>query len=103
MKIKKSDTVLIIAGKDRGKTGTVEAVLPTVNRVVVSGVNAFKKHVKPSMKNPQGGAVELHRPIHVSNVMLLDEATSKPTRIGYKVDGKDKFRVARLSGKQIGK
>lgn len=101
MKFKKGDKVLIIAGKNRGKTGTIEATIPGVNRVVVSGINMYKKHVKPSTKNPQGGVVELFRPIDASNVMLLDE-NNKPTRIGVKIEGKDKVRVARSTGKVVG-
>lgn len=103
MKIKKGDNVLIIAGKDRGKTGTVDAVLQQENRVVVSGVNAYKKHTKPSPRNPQGGIIEAFRSIHASNVMLLDGETNKPTRIGYIVKDGEKTRVARISGKPVGK
>ncbi|HEY1074113.1 MAG TPA: 50S ribosomal protein L24 [Patescibacteria group bacterium] len=101
MKLKKGDTVLIIAGKDRGKTGKIEAVLPTKGRVLVAGVNAFKKHVKPSAQNPQGGVVEAFRAIDASNVMLLDPETQKPTRIGYQGNGKDKVRTSRLTNKAI--
>lgn len=102
MKLKKGDTVVIIAGKDKGKTGKVEAVLAELNRVVVEGVNAYKKHVKPSAKNPSGGVIEAHRPLHASNVMLLDE-NNKPTRVSYTIEGKDKVRVARTTGKAVGK
>jgi large subunit ribosomal protein L24 len=101
MKLKKGDTVLIIAGKDRGKTGTIEAVLPTKDRVLVTGINSFKKHVKPSTKNPQGGIIEAFRPIHVSNVMFLDNETKKPTRIGMKIEGNDKVRFSKVSGKTL--
>lgn len=101
MKFKQGDKVLIITGKNRGKTGTIEAVIPATNRVVVSGINAYKKHVKPSIKQPQGGIIELFRPIDASNVMLLD-AENKPTRVGTKVEGKDKVRVARTTGKVVG-
>lgn len=101
MKIKKGDTVLIITGKDRGKTGVVEAVLPTSDRVAVSGVNKYKKHAKPSRNNPQGGIIEISRPLHISNVMVIDTETKKPTRVGYKIEGNDKVRVARTTGKLL--
>ncbi len=102
MKLHKGDNVLIIAGKDRGKTGVIEAVLPRENRVAVAGVNKFKKHVKPSAKAPQGGIVEIFRPIHASNVMLLDN-NKKPTRVGVQISGKDKVRVARTTGSNLDK
>jgi large subunit ribosomal protein L24 len=103
MKLHKGDTVIVITGKDRGKTGIVEAVFPATNRVAVTGVNSYKKHTKPTQKNPQGGIVQLFRSIEASNVMLIDKETSKPTRIGYTYEKQDKFRVSRLTGKQIGK
>lgn len=101
MKLKKGDSVLIIAGKDRGKTGSVERVFASTSRVLVSGVNSYKKHVKPSAKNPQGGIIEAFRPIHASNVMLLDAESQKPTRVGFKIEGNDKIRISKLSGKAI--
>ena len=101
MKLKKGDSVLIINGKDRGKTGSIEAILPGVNRVIISGVNSFKRHTKPSSKNPSGGIVEAFRPIHASNVMLLDPELKKPTRIGYSGHTKDKTRISRLSGQKV--
>lgn len=101
MKLKRGDTVLIISGKDRGKTGKIEAILPTLNRVVVSGANAYKKHMKPSPAHPQGGIVEMHRSMDASNVMVIDAETKKPTRIGYKVEGTDKIRVARSTNKPL--
>ncbi len=103
MKLHKGDKVIIIAGKDRGKTGVVEAVFPSTGRLAVAGVNSYKKHVRPSQKNPQGGIVELFRSINASNVMLLDQETNKPTRVGFTGEGKDKLRVARVSGKTVGK
>ncbi len=102
MKLKKGDSVIIIAGKDKGKTGTVEAVLSQVNRVAVSGVNKYKKHMKPSTKNPQGGIVEIFRALHVSNVALLD-GNKKPSRAGYKMVGNDKVRIFRTTGEEVGK
>src|SRR4051794_31001770 len=99
MKIKKGDSVLIISGKDRGKTGQIEAVFPVTNRVMVAGANLYKKHMKPSAKHPQGGIIELSRSLHASNVMIIESETKKPTRIGYAYDNQDKVRIARLTGK----
>ncbi len=99
-KLKKGDSVIIIAGKDRGKTGLIASVLPRLNRVVVTGLNEYKKHVKPSVKNPQGGIITAYRAIHISNVMFIDPETKKPTRLGVSVDGQKK-RVSRLTGKTV--
>lgn len=85
MKIKKDDTVLVICGKDRGKTGKVEKVLSKKNKIVVSGVNKLKKHVRPSSKNPQGGIIQFNAPFDISNVMLLCSRCDRPTRVGYKI------------------
>lgn len=101
MKIRKGDTVIIITGKDRGKTGTIEAVLPETDRVIVAGLNRYKKHLKPSAKHPAGGITEFSRSIHISNVMMLDQETKKPTRVGYSQSGKGKNRIARLTNHQI--
>lgn len=103
MHVKKGDKVMVITGKDKGKTGTVLAVFPKKDRVVVEGVNIVKKHSKPSQANPQGGIVSREAAVHVSNVMLLDPKSNEPTRVGYKeVDGK-KVRVAIKSGEALDK
>ena len=98
MKIKKNDTVKVIAGKDRGKTGKVLTVFPREDRVLVEGVNAQKKTVRRT-KTEKGGIVEVSRPIHVSNVMLIDPKEGVPTRIGI-TRGEDgaRVRVAKKSG-----
>lgn len=101
VKLLKGDKVLVIAGKDRGKTGLIERVLPKKHKVVVAGINMVKKHLKKSAKNPQGGVIDIVVPIHISNVMLLDPAQNKPTRVGYVVKGKDKHRVAKLSNEVV--
>ncbi len=105
MKLRKGDQVKVIAGKDRGKTGTIEAVLPRQGRVVVSGVNVLKKSVKPAPNIKQAGLVEFAAPLDVSNVMLLDPKSGKPTRVGYvvkQVGGKRrKVRIAKASGAEI--
>ncbi len=101
MHVKKGDKVIVITGKDKGKTGTVIEALPKKDRVVVEGVNIIKKHQKPSQMNPEGGILEREAAIHVSNVMLLDPKTNKPTRVGYKVEDGKKVRVAKKSGEII--
>ncbi|NLB48561.1 MAG: 50S ribosomal protein L24 [Erysipelotrichia bacterium] len=97
MNLVKGDKVIVIAGRDKGKTGTIQKVIPKQNRVVVENVNIRKKHNKPSQKNPDGGIVEIYAPIHASNVMLLDPKTKKPTRIGHKVVKGKKVRVTKAS------
>jgi large subunit ribosomal protein L24 len=100
-KILKGDKVLIIAGKDRGKSGVVERVMPSEQKLLITGLNMVKKHLKKSAKNPQGGVIDVIQPIHISNVMLLDPNQNKPTRVGYSVKGNDKHRIAKLSGEII--
>ena len=98
MNLVKGDKVIVIAGRDKGKTGTIQKVIPEQNRVVVEGINLRKKNNKPSQKNPDGGIVEIYAPIDASNVMLVDPKTKEPTRIGHKeVKGK-KVRYAKKSG-----
>lgn len=83
MKIKKNDNVLVIAGKDRGKTGKVEKVLPRLKKVVITGINMRKKHLRPSKKYPQGGILEFPAPLDISNVKLICPKCNKPTRVGF--------------------
>jgi len=100
MKIKRGDDVVVIAGKDKGKTGKVREVFPKESRVKVEGINIVKKHKKPTQLDA-GGIVDKELSIHVSNVAHIDPETHKPTRIGYKfVDGK-KSRFAKASGSLI--
>ncbi len=101
MKIKKNDEVVVIAGKDRGKTGKVERVIPQKNKVIVGGVNIVKKHNRPSKRNPQGGIMEMAAPIDVSNVMLKCSRCHKPTRIGYKILNQKKYRICKKCGEEI--
>ena len=86
MHVKKGDKVMVISGKDKGKTGVILASFPKKNRVLVEGVNIVKKHSKPSQMNPQGGIINQEAPIHVSNVMPIDPKTGEPTRVGVKVE-----------------
>lgn len=101
MKLKKGDEVIVIAGKDKGKKGSITKVLPADMRVIVGGVNKVKKHQKPSREGA-GGIVEKELPLHASNVMLVDPKSGKPTRVGYKTleDG-SKVRFAKDSGEVI--
>ena len=100
--IKKNDTVVVLAGQDKGKTGKVLKVLVDENRALVEGVNMVSKSTKPSAKNPQGGIVKQEAPIHISNLSLVDPKSGKATRVGIKVaeDGK-KVRIAKKSGEEI--
>lgn len=99
--IKKGDTVIVLAGKDKGKTGKVQKVLVEDQRVVVEGINMVSKSAKPSAKNPQGGIVKQEAPIHVSNVSLIDPKSGKATRIAIKREGKNVTRIAKKSGEEI--
>ena len=100
--IKKNDTVYVIAGEDKGKTGKVLKVLVDKNCAIVEGVNIVSKSTKPSAKNPQGGTIKQEASIHVSNLSLIDPKSGKPTRIAIKKndDGK-KVRIAKKSGEEI--
>ena len=102
MKIVKGDKVVVIAGKDKGKEGIVQAVYPKLNKVVVEGVNTHKKHQKPTQQNPEGTIVEMYVPIDASNVAIVDPKTKKASRVGYALD-KDgnKIRIAKKSGSKL--
>jgi len=99
IKIKKGDTVKVIAGKDKDKEGKVLAVNAKSNTVVVEGVNMITKHTKPSVANQNGGIVNQEAPIDVSNVMYMHKGQA--TRIGYKMDGDKKVRIAKSTGEVI--
>ncbi|MFO0389337.1 MAG: 50S ribosomal protein L24 [Alphaproteobacteria bacterium] len=100
-KVKKGDEVIVIAGKDKGKKGTILKVITDDRRVIVSGVNKVKRHTKPS-RTGAGGIVEKEASLHVSNVMLVDPKSGKGTRVGYKkLEDGTKARVAKLSGEVI--
>jgi large subunit ribosomal protein L24 len=102
IRIKKGDTVMVRAGKYRGKTGKVLAVHPKENKVTVEGINVVKRHRKPTQVQPQGGIIELTKPVWVSKVGLLDSSAKKPSRIGYKTDTKGKkTRFLKTSGKEV--
>lgn len=100
MRVKKGDTVVVITGKDKGKSGKVLKVFPKANRVLVEGANVITKHQKPNAINPQGGIINKEAPIHISNVMPLDPETGKGTRVRIEDRDGKKVRVAK-SGKEI--
>ena len=101
-KIKKGDSVVVLSGKDKGRTGTVTQVLPKDGKVVVDGINVAARHRKPSQTNPQGGIDRAPAPMAISKVAVADPKDGKPTRVGFKIeaDGK-KVRVAKRSGEVI--
>jgi len=101
-RIRKDDTVIVLAGKDKGRSGKVLKVLPKEERVLVEGVNMIKRHTKPDMAHPNGGVISKEASLHISNVALRDPKTGKPTRVGFKVNDKGrKVRVAKGSGVEI--
>ena len=109
MKIKKGDTVVVLAGRDRGREGTVIAAYPDRQRVLVHGVNIIRKNTKVNFQGArgakEGGIVTQEAPIHVSNVALVDPDTKKPARVGYRIEEADglqtKTRISRASGKDV--
>ncbi|MCZ8136306.1 MAG: 50S ribosomal protein L24 [Porphyrobacter sp.] len=100
-KIKKGDSVVVLSGKDKGRTGTVSQVLPKDGKVVVEGVNIVARHRKPSQQNPQGGIDRFPAPMHISKVAVADPKTGKPTRVRFEVKDGKKVRVAVKSGETI--
>ena len=99
--IRKDDQVIVLAGKDKGKTGKVLKMLVEKERAIVEGVNIVSKSTKPSAKNPQGGIVKQEAPIHVSNLSLIDPKSGKATRVAVKHEGKNVIRIAKKSGEEI--
>ena len=101
LKIKRGDTVQVISGKEKGKRGEVERVIPKENRVVVGGVNVRTRHARPSQTNQQG-LYTFEAPIHVSNVMVVDPSSGEPTRVGHRfTESGEKLRVSKKSGEDI--
>ena len=101
LKIKKGDRVVVLSGKDKGKTGEVVKAMPKDMKVIVSGVNVHARHRKPSQTNPQGGIERKEAPLHVSNVAIADPKTGKPTRVRFEERDGKKVRVAAKSGELI--
>ena len=100
--IKSGDTVIVITGADKGRTGRVLRVLTDKDRVVVEGVNRVWKHVRPNQRNPQGGRIQKDAPIHISNVMPVDPSTGKGTRVRFEERDGRKRRIAVGSGGDLG-
>jgi large subunit ribosomal protein L24 len=99
---KKGETVAVITGEDRGKTGRVLSVFISQNRAIVEGLNMVSKHSRPSAQNQQGGIVKQEASIHISNLMLVDPATGEPTKVGRKIDSNGKLaRYSKKTGEII--
>lgn len=102
IRLKKEDNVVVLSGKYKGKTGKVVATHPTENKVTVEGINIVKKAIKPNRTNPQGGIIEITKPIWVSKVAIVEPTSKKPSRVGYSEDktGK-KVRIFKRTGKEV--
>jgi large subunit ribosomal protein L24 len=100
-KIRKGDTVVILSGKDKGKTGEVTRSMPKLSKVVVAGVNVHARHRKASQTSPQGGIERKEAPLHVSNVAIADPKSGKPTRVRFEERDGKKVRIAAKSGELI--
>ena len=100
-RIRKGDTVVVISGKDKGKTGKISRILVEDEKVVVEGINLVKRHTRPNPKNQQGGIIEKEAPLHASKVMPVDPKTGKGTRVRFKVEGNKKVRLAVKSGEEL--
>ena len=99
-KIKKGDRVVLLTGKDKGREGLVLKVMPKDERLVVEGLNMVQRHTRPTQADPQGGIKHKEAAIHVSNVAIVD-SNGKPTRVGFRIDGDKKVRVAKTTGEVI--
>jgi large subunit ribosomal protein L24 len=99
-KIRKGDRVVVLTGKDKGREGSVTKVWPKEARVLVSGLNIVQRHTRPSQGDPQGGIKNKEAPIHISNVAVVD-SKGKPTRVGFRMDGDKKVRIAKTTGEVI--
>jgi large subunit ribosomal protein L24 len=100
-KIKKGDKVVVLSGKDKGRTGEVVKAMPKDGKVIVSGINVHARHRKPSQLNPQGGIERKEAPLHVSNVAIADPKTGAPTRVRFEIRDGKKVRIAAKSGELI--
>ena len=99
-KIKKGDRVVLLAGKDKGRQGSVIKVMPTDEKVLVQGLNMVKRHTKPSQGDPQGGVKNKEAAVHLSNVAIVD-SKGNPTRVGFRLEGEKKVRFAKTTGEVI--
>lgn len=101
MKLKKGDKIRVIAGKDRGREGTIDKVYKKQNKVLVLGINTYKKHIKKSDKIPQGGVVELPRPLNIAKVALICQKCGKRTRVLYSIEKGKRVRICKKCGEKI--
>lgn len=101
LKIKTGDNVIVIAGRDKNKTGKVLRVFPDTNKAIVEGVNIVKKHEKPSATNPQGGIIQKETPIQISNIAIVDPKTKEATKVGYRIENGNKIRFAKKSNQAL--
>ena len=101
MKIKKGDTILVIAGKDKGRKARVIKALPRENKIIGEGINIKKKHIKPKREGEKGQVIEMPAPFDASNVKIICPKCGKPTRVGYRIEGKRKYRVCKKCGAEI--
>ncbi len=101
MKIHKNDQILVISGKDRGRKAKVIAVFPKEGVIIIEGINLRKKHVKPKKSGEKGQIVEVPGPLNISNVKIICPKCGKPTRIGYRKEGKKKYRICKKCGQEI--
>ena len=102
LKIKKGDQVMVITGESKGQKGRVLEVIRDKERVLVEGINMVSKHTKPNAKSPQGGILKKEAPVHISNLMIVDPASGKPTRVGKRLNEKNKLvRYSKKSGEEI--
>ena len=100
IKLKKGDEVIVLVGKDKGKTGKIIKLIPNKMKAIVSEINKVKKNQKPDNNQP-GGIIDKEMPIHMSNLSFYDPATKKGVKIGYKLEGNKKIRINKISGKEI--
>ena len=101
MYLKRNDLVVVISGTHKGDQGRVLRVIEDKNQVIIQGVNLRFKHLRRSQKNPQGGRVQKEAPLNASKVQLVDPKTNRPTRVGYRMEGKRKVRFAKRSGEAV--
>ena len=103
MKLRVGDTVQVVAGSDKGKTGEIIQILRKEDRVIVEGINMVTKHIKPSQADPEGGIVTREAPIHVSNVAYYDSKAKEPVKVGYKIEDGQKIRINKKTGTALDK
>ena len=101
MKIKVGDQVKVIKGKDKGKTAKVEKIFSKENKVLLPGINMYKRHVKARMQNQKSEIIDLTKPLRIENVAILCSKCKKQTRVGYKIEGSEKYRICRKCGARL--